>query len=744
MSFDLERLYSLLPAIHRIRDVEVAAQAGGLLTASEQSELAGLRVAPPPLSAQDAKRLHDLEARAAGGPLKALLSIIAEQVAVLEANLEQLYDDQFIETCAEWVVPYIGDLVGARGLQVFPSATFSQRSQVANTIAYRRRKGTAAVIEQLARDVTDWDASVVDYFKQLATTQYTKHLRPQNLAIADLRNQDSLDSIGSPFDSVARTGEVRRIQSGRGQYNIRNVGVFLYRLGAFQLNSAAYRLDARRYLFSPIGKDTALFNNAARISQITTLSGRTGVTLPIGRRLLDESLDTYYGKDKDGQLKSMLINVNGNDVVGAGAGPGPTSPPGPQLADLIQVCDLSDVKDSGGNVTGWAHKPASKIAIDPVLGRIAFPENSPAPVTVHTSYHCGFSAEMGGGNYERVSTFSAGLKPLIRVPKDRATISAALAALASTGGVVEIDSDETFVETPAITVPASKTIELRGADGRRPVLAPSGAIQVIGGDESAAIINGLLINGGSITVPLKAAGNQDNKLHTVTLVHCTLVPGPTLAVGAAPARPGGPRMVVEAAGCTLQIRDSIIGPLRAAALSAINLQNSIVDATDETEMAIGGPSGPDAGAPLTISNTTIIGKVHTVTMQLASNSIFLSSLSKLDALPGPVIADRLQQGCVRFSYIPPGSVVPRPHQCQPRNLDDAGRVRPIFTSLKYGDAGYCQLSGRSAIEITQGGDDGAEMGAFHDLFEPQRESNIRARLDEFLRFGLEAGIFYAS
>src|SRR5262249_42776079 len=437
-----------------------------------------------------------------------LLSIVAEQVAVLEENLEELYDDQFIETCAEWVVPYIGDLVGARGLQVFPSATFSQRSQVANTIAYRRRKGTAAVIEQLARDVTDWDASAVEYFKLLATTQYMKHLRPSNLAIADLRHHDSLDSIGTPFDSVARTGEVRRIQSGRGQYNIPDIGVFLYQLSAFRVNSAAYKLDARRYLFSPIGKDVALFNKEVAESQISSLSGRVNVTLPIGRRLLDQSLKTYYGKDQQGP-KSILINVNGNDVLGEDSGGSPTSPPGLQLSDLIQVCDLSDVKDSGGNVIGWAHKPASRIAIDPVLGRIAFPENSPAPVTVHASFHCGFSAEMGGGNYERVSTFSASLKPLIRVPRDRATISAAMAALASTGGVVEVDSDETFVETPSIVVPASKTIELRAADRRRPVLVPSGAIQVTGGDESAVIINGLLISGGAITVPLKAAGNQD-------------------------------------------------------------------------------------------------------------------------------------------------------------------------------------------------------------------------------------------
>ena len=74
MSFDADRLYELLPAVHRIRDAEE------------------------------------------GEPLRALLSVIAEQVGVLEADLDQLYDDQFIETCAEWVTAYIGDLIGYRPL----------------------------------------------------------------------------------------------------------------------------------------------------------------------------------------------------------------------------------------------------------------------------------------------------------------------------------------------------------------------------------------------------------------------------------------------------------------------------------------------------------------------------------------------------------------------------------------------------------------------------------------------------
>jgi hypothetical protein len=71
-------------------------------------------------------------------------------------------------------------------------------------------------------------------------------------------------------------------------------------------------------------------------------------------------------------------------------------------------------------------------------------------------------------------------------------------------------------------------------------------------------------------------------------------------------------------------------------------------------------------------------------------------------------------------------------------------VRPQFTSLKYGDPGYCQLVSWAACEIRAGADDEAEMGAFHDLYEPQRETNLRIRLEEYLRFKLEAGVFYVT
>jgi len=70
------------------------------------------------------------------------------------------------------------------------------------------------------------------------------------------------------------------------------------------------------------------------------------------------------------------------------------------------------------------------------------------------------------------------------------------------------------------------------------------------------------------------------------------------------------------------------------------------------------------------------------------------------------------------------------------------QIVPAFTSLGYDQPGYGQLRISAPEQIRTGADDEAEMGAFHDLFQPQRESNLRTRLDEYLRFGLEAGVFY--
>src|SRR5262249_39327770 len=219
--FSAQRLYELLPAFDRIRDQE------------------------------------------SGRALEALAAVLAEPAAALEEDLAQLYDDQFIETCAEWAVPYIGDLIGYRLLRAVTADARRPRAEVADTIGLRRRKGTAAMLEQLAHDVTGWNAHVVEFFQLLGWTQHLRHLRLGLRSFASLRSGLDLAEIGGAFDPIPRTADVRRIASGRGRYNIPHLGVFLWRLDAYSVTGAPATPvagDPRRFRFSSLRNDTQLGN----------------------------------------------------------------------------------------------------------------------------------------------------------------------------------------------------------------------------------------------------------------------------------------------------------------------------------------------------------------------------------------------------------------------------------------------------------------------------------------------------
>jgi hypothetical protein len=201
---------------------------------------------------------------------------------------------------------------------------------------------------------------------------------------------------------------------------------------------------------------------------------------------------------------------------------------------------------------------------------------------------------------------------------------------------------------------------------------------------------------------------------------------------------------VETTGTIIEIDHCIVGALRVAEGCQVVITNSIVNASDDGKVAFAAVDGSAAGTNLRIENSTIIGKVHTAETELVTNALLLARLTADDTWTAPVLADRRQAGCVRFSYLPWDARTARRYRCQPTTAADASRVRPIFTSLQFGEPGYCQLNERCAVEIRQGADDSAEMGAFHDPFQAQRESNLKARLDEYLRFSMEAGLFYES
>lgn len=699
-----DRLYALLPVLYRLRDADQ------------------------------------------GEPLRALVGALAQEFAALEENLSQLYDDQFIETCAEWVAPYIGDLIGYRPLHGAAPNVASPRADVANTIAYRRRKGTALMLEQMASDVTDWPAHAVEFFQQLATTQYMKHIRPQANATADLRDIRALFLQGGAFNTLARTAQMRRPESGTGRYNIPNIGIFLWRLRSLSLTALPLTPDpgdasGRKFRVNPLGADLQLFRFAEPEPDISHLAEPINVPAPLSVRLMalavraaqastvpapDASLDDDYGPGE-----SIVLLRPGN-------------PPTPVSVNQIRVCDLRDVFDSGGNLIGWNHEaavPAGTIGVDPERGRVLL--GAPADGPLLATFHYGTVREIGGGEYER-SPEGDDLAVQLSVGGGNA-LQPQLDAIAA-GGRLLIDDSLTYAQTPifkvnAVTATAAPGLEVvvaaRAAPNRtRPLIAASGDITLSIGARGRLVLDGLVISGGA----LQLAAAADDEPRELVLRDCTLVPGRALHPDGSAVSPGVASLVVNNPFATVTLQRCITGPLRIVGDAKVTIEDCIVDAGAPDSLAYAADNTGAPGAELTVTESTLIGTVHTRLLTLASDSIFFAHVGASGA--APLVVERRQEGCVRFCYVPAGSVTPRRFRCVPDT--DHPDVLPHFTSLRYGDPGYGQLRQATDPSIREGADDGGEMGVLHALFQPQRETNLRVRLEEYLRFGLHAGIFYAT
>lgn len=625
-------------------------------------------------------------------PLQELLGIIEEQAALIESDISQLYDNWFIETCQEWVVPYIGDLLGVSGVRPVSKATFSQRAWIANTLEHRRHKGTLAMLEQLAHDVTDWNAKAVEFFQHLSTTQNVNHVRPDNSTF-DMRSMDELDLAGTPFDTLARTADFGHIASRRGLYNIPNIGIFLWRLQSYHVHdSPAYDHGSGRFSFSQLGNDIPLFNHPVTEEGITHITQETNVPGPIRRRALHENPVLYCGEGK-----SIRITRDGVEVDAAS----------------IVSCDLTE----------WKNAPKKgKVAVDPVLGRILFPAKE-KPESVRVSYYHGFSADMGGGSYLQRDTKVEGAD-LYEIARNAAITSIGKAIeeweKKPRSAVFEITDSDVYEESiDELTVPAGATLTIRAGEGKRPVIKLLKPL-VLRSDahegKSGVTLEGLVVHcpESKSTLVVKGKG-----LSFVNVVHCTLVPE----------RVPGTARSIELDGVsdelTLRLERTICGSVASKnTRAALEAKDSIMDGKGER------PAISFYRAK--IECCTVFGSISVVLMDLASNSIF----------SGPAMAERLQKGCARFCYVPPGSRLGRRYRCQPAEHPATGtEARPYFVSERYGDPGYAQLHASSDREIAEGADNGNEMGAFNHLLQRHRLANLESCLEEYMRFGMEAGVF---
>ncbi|MGW6153544.1 hypothetical protein ACWFRM_10475 [Streptomyces sp. NPDC055144] len=693
-------------------------------------------------------RWHLLRDAEEGEPLRALLAVIAEQLDRVRDGVEQGYEDLFVETAAPWVLPYLGDLVGYRTLPGYErvltaglheggraalAEAVAPRADVAATVAARRRKGTLHLLEEISEQVAGWPARAVELSRLVAHHQSVKLYRDtaaERGRLLDLRDGSALALAGGPFDSTARTVDIRRANSSRkqGGRTPAGVGLFVWRLKAYSLTSSpAYCIDRARnlYTFSILGHDSPLVTEPVPEPSPTHIATVDNVPAFITRRLLHDRLLDYYGPGK-----SFVIRRDGEDK--------PVPP-----SDIV-VADLSD----------WRYRPKrGQVAVDPELGRIAFGARSAPRQGVWVDHHYASGADMGGGEYERpdrvdrpdAAFYRVGPGQPYRQIMDayRAWQHDRRADRTGPDGIIEITHSGAYQEQLDFDLDPGDRLELRAAEGTRPVMRlldwysnrPDALnIRAVAGDcapheRPRIVLDGLLVAGRGI--------NVTGPMGAVVVRHTTLVPGWSLEPECEPHSPDEPSIVLDRTTACLQIEHSILGTIEVIGDEVgedpldIHLRDSILDATGHDREALSAPDCRLAHAVLHAHRTTVIGEVHTHAVEIAENSVFTGKLQ----------VARRGIGCLRYSYVPTGSRTPRRHRCRP---DLAPGVQPLFAAVRYGTPWYGQLADRCPEELRRGADDGAEMGAFHDLYRPQREDGLRARLAEYTPAGTDAGIFFVT
>ncbi|NJM60206.1 MAG: hypothetical protein HC849_08500, partial [Oscillatoriales cyanobacterium RU_3_3] len=334
------------------------------------------------------------------GQLENYLAIADFIFDAIHENIESLYHDLFIETCVDWVIPYIGDLLGTSHLK---GDAWTLRADVADTIALRRRKGTLASIERLTYNLTQWGIHAVELRENLVWNQHLNHQRPDiggnppyaaatrftpiRGGTVTLRDPAMLSLLNTPFDPFAHIPDLKPPTIGNIRYNLPNLAIFLWRLKdyrvrftkpivAIQATGTVEPGEAThvvRVYVHPLGEPVRLFNtyqfdpdkDPPVITQIDATPGpiataRLTTNSAAGKPEKYVAIDTYNPTN---------LNISSLDISEVGL---QLHLPEPEFA----VTDLSKWKIRGENLCAWETgiQPPLKdreIAIDPIIGRIA-------------------------------------------------------------------------------------------------------------------------------------------------------------------------------------------------------------------------------------------------------------------------------------------------------------------------------------------------------------------------------------
>jgi hypothetical protein len=355
------------------------------------------------------------------------------------------------------------------------------------------------------------------------------------------------------------------------------------------------------------------------------------------------------------------------------------------------------------------------LLVDPVRGRFELFTAPAVPAGVRVDHVYGFGGTVGAGGYDRRATVADA--PDLVVPAAPPAGGAITAAdypvdLVSgrVAGITEIPDSATYAVGADPT--DVERLVVQAANLQRPYLqlGADWIFTAAAGLEATLGLDGLWIGARvPAAIVLRGAWSQ------VVVRWSTLDPGGADVDGVAllPVP-----IFVEGEVDELVIDHSIAARVTTRAggvIDAIVIADSILDASAPAS----GPAIALTPGTVTLRRTTVLGAVD---------------VERLDAsealITGMVDVTDTQAGCFRFSSAPPGSRLPHPYRWVP------WRGGPVFSSTRFGDAGYTWLAASAPHDLRRGAENGGEIGVWNAALVPIKEESLRRKVEEYLPFGL--------
>jgi hypothetical protein len=701
--------------------------------------------------------------------LQNLFDIFQHEFNYLQEQIDTAYDNCFIETCEPWAEIHIGALLGIQDLDS-TDAPPEQRVYISNTIQHRRHKGQVGALEQAIKNAIGWQASITEYQQLLSMMQHLQALRLDQGRTMNIRKISNVNALATQFEVNAHGVDVRLYPLYPAKFNLNNIGVFICRLNGYaisngnpcQISNASG--DVQGYTFSPIGLDMPLFHLPAPLNDSTTVNRQSTLSVPITRDSFAQDLvgyaangtSIYYGNVPDVLSRHPAINQISitlpNNLL-----PIPTS--------KIVAADLRDWKAP----TDFA---VDQVAIDVASGRFMLGSSyqNPGHKKLRVSYNYGFSAPMGGGHYHQNK--SAGGELIVPNSntlyvsawefdyadhKIYTTLDEAINVWNNNDHytTIQVLDDATYTLDPTTAISSlsrsPRICILQAALNARPCLQLSSPLSISNRTDNPTLevtLNGLLIDGG---ISLGAKAN-------LKMNHCTLLPKRNTVSLSTPEAKNDAKVTIS---------HSIIGAVQLPKTMTLAISDSIMDAQGAVALSAdwipNGNGSPPAGPITSLQRVTVFGSVYVSEMVLLSESI----------ITDVVKVDRIENGVVRFSYLPFNSQTPPRYLCQPdvdfiplasqraqeQGLSDytqlkmldqqwwdqtLAALRPRFTSTQYNNPGYAQLNLNLQQGVATGAANGAEIGCFQSLNQPYKQRQLLNILDKYLPLGLKPAVFYVN